>query len=131
MAKKSLSLVLSSVFGLTTVVTIISSQPAEAVVECVPGSVARNAQGRITQCQLAKSWRFAQRVFPQNKQPTEEFDCQGQQPISFHPTGAVAFCTLDRPISIVQSGIRDQCPVGMRVFFTEQGVLQFPKWCGK
>ncbi|MGI0485088.1 hypothetical protein ACN4EK_06600 [Pantanalinema rosaneae CENA516] len=126
---QKISIVLSSVLGLVTATILLPLQPAQAAVECVPGSVTRNAQGRITQCQLARSWRFAQRMLPQNSKPTKEFACRGQQAISFHTTGAVASCTLDSPITLVQNGVQDQCSAGMRVYFTEQGLLQFPNWC--
>ncbi|MBL1177153.1 hypothetical protein [Pantanalinema sp. GBBB05] len=126
---RKIAMVVSSVLGLATTAVLLPSQPAEAAVECVSGTVTRNAQGRITQCQLARSWRFAQRMVPQNSKPTVEFVCRGQQSISFHPTGAIAACTLDRPIAIEQSGIRDQCSAGRQIYFTEQGLLQLPNWC--
>ena len=133
MSNNSFSFLISgawSILQLAVIATLLAPQPADAAVECVPGTVIRNAQGRITQCQLAKNWRFAQRMFPQNKKPIE-FDCRGSQAISFHATGAIAYCTLDKPISIVQNGIQDQCSDGMRISFTEQGLLKFPNWCGK
>ncbi len=134
MSNNSFSLVLSGAWGilpLAAIATLLAPQPAEAAVECVPGTVTRNAQGRITQCQLAQSWRFAHRMFPQNKEPTVEFDCRGQQLISFHSTGAIAYCTLDKPISIIQNNVQDQCVDGMRIFFTDQGLIRLPNWCGK
>ena len=107
---------------------LITSHNAVAV-ECAPGTVKRDAEGKIAECRLAQSWRFAQRLVPQNSKPSEEFICEGLQPIQFYRNGAVATCTLDRPITIVQGKVREQCPVGKRVFFTEQGLLAFPNWC--
>jgi len=120
-----------TIFGLLSASTlIVLLTPHNAIaVECAPGTVKRDAKGNITECRLAQSWRFAQRLVPQNPRPSEEFVCEGLQPIQFHRNGAVATCTLDRPIAIVQGKVREQCPVGKRVFFTEQGLLAFPNWC--
>ena len=134
MSKNSFRFVASGtcvILQFAAIATLFAPQPADAAIECVPGTVTRNAQGRITQCQLAQSNHFAHRMFSQNKKPTEEFDCRGQQLIRFHPTGAVAFCTLDKPISIIQDGVRDQCLPGMRIFFTDKGLIRLPNWCNK
>jgi hypothetical protein len=50
----------------------------------------------------------------------------------FHSDGSIAYCTLaDNPIAIIENGIRNECPVGMRIFFEDVGYLKSPTWCGR
>lgn len=131
MTKKIFGFILPGILGLATAVVLLPPQAASAAVECLPGTVVANDQGRVAQCKLARTWRFAQRMFPQNKQSTKEFECVGEKLIYFHPTGAIASCTLNNPISIIRGNVQDQCPTGRTISFTDKGLLALPNWCGK
>lgn len=133
MSKSSKLFTVLNVFGffsLTVFSVLLLPQSAKAV-DCIPGTVTRDSSDRIANCQLARRWAFSSLMVKGNTTP-RKFYCQGAEAVGFHSNGSLAYCTVsDNPIAISENGIRNECPVGMRVFFEKGGYLKFPGWCNR
>ena len=117
-------------FPLTVFSVLLLPQSAKAV-DCVPGTITRDSSGRIANCQLAERWAFAAPML-RGQKTRSSFYCQGRAGIGFYRNGSVSYCTLaDKPIVISENGIRNECPVGMRVLFDVEGYLKSPTWCSR
>lgn len=112
--------VLTSTFGLFSI-NFAVSLPAQASVTCESGTILNYLNGSLETCVLGQDTTVQVSGLSSG---SSNFECQGQQSISFDEKAQFKSCQLSQEIKIIKDNSTETCAAGSKVELSATNGIQ-------